>query len=100
MPQRTWWKAEAAQWFQLPEIRHKYSPFVCDVTSFFKTISSISVSGKRMNFIFKICQNVAGIIIISQFTYFLTKFFGGFLPLGPIVGRGLSGPLRISPLRS
>ena len=47
-----------------------------------------------MNFKFKICQTVAAISRISQFHEFINEIFGGFLPLGPFVGRCLSGPLR------
>ena len=57
--------------------------------SFQATFSNlISVSGYCMRFIFKICQTVTGISMISQFHEFFNLIFGGFLSLGQTVRNG------------
>ena len=52
--------------------------FQCDFTNVkcSKAIFSISVSGTRINFIFKSCQTVAGRSTIDQFHEFINLIFG------------------------
>ena len=55
------------------------------ISQLFKATFNISVSGKWMNFIFKIRQIIAGISQNSQFPKFIISISGGFLTVGPFV---------------
>ena len=55
------------------------------ISQLFKATFNISVSGKWMNFIFKIRQIIAGISQNSQFPKFIISISGGFLKFGPFV---------------
>ena len=61
--------------------------FQCNFKSPFKETIRISVSGECMSFIFKICQTVAVISMISQLHRFLNYFLADFLAFGPTVRR-------------
>ena len=55
-------------------------------TNKFQPSHKVSVSGHRISFIFKICQTVAGITIMSRFhNFFFFLIFGGFFQIGPTV---------------
>ena len=66
--------------------------FQCDFTNvkWSKAIFSISVSGTRMNFIYKSCPTVAGRSMIDQFHESINSIFGAFLKSDQTVRRRTS----------
>ena len=71
----------------LKPAKNKFTEVISQVfTNKFQPSHIVSVSGHHISFIFKICQTVAGITIMSRFhDFFFNLIFGGFFQIGPTV---------------